>query len=140
MSQKLGFTLLLLTVYSRRLCVLSFHSRSFCSPRRRRCAYHNNCTTKVVLISVPSQYTHFELCVVDILSCGARKRSSACHWPPSSDSNQVTVQLFVNCNCINGLYLVNFPIISSWEFNLPNINWSHENCFRCCDATCFATF
>ena len=34
------------------------------------------------------------------------------------------------------MYPTNSTVLICGDFNLPNINWSIDNCLKCCDTTC----
>jgi hypothetical protein len=44
------------------------------------------------------------------------------------------------CDCISDIYPVNSTVIICGDFNLPNIDWSVDNCLKCCDVTCSGLF
>jgi hypothetical protein len=87
------------------------------------------------------KYSHLELCSIDILSRSSRVRLFVCYRPPSPDSDQTSVRYMRDlCDCINGLYPVNSNSIICGDFNLPNIDWSADNCSKCSDETCSGIF
>jgi exonuclease III len=116
------------------------------------CIFTNNNTTKVICIPVASKFSSLQLCVVDYsgqfssvcvvdLPRGTRLRLFVCYRPPSGDSDPVAVQYLCNMrDCLGGLFPANSSVIICGDFNLPNIDWSVDNCSKCNAATCSGIF
>jgi hypothetical protein len=105
------------------------------------CILANNRTTKVSPIPVPSRYSHLELCVVDLLSRCSRLRLFVFYRPPSCDSDHIAVDYMRElCACISELYPDNSTVILCGDLNLPNIDWSSENCSKSNNSTCSGVF
>jgi hypothetical protein len=104
------------------------------------CILSNNRSTKVSRVSLPTKYSHLELCVVDIVSRN-KIRVFVCYRPPSGDCYQPAVQYVRDlCDCISSLYPANSAVILCGDFNFPNIDWSVNNCLRCSNSTCSGLF
>jgi exonuclease III len=93
------------------------------------CIFTNNNTTKVICIPVPSKFSSLELCVVDLCHVAPGCALFVCYRPPSADSDLAAVQYLCNMrDCLGDLFPANSSVIIFGDFNLPNIDWSVDNC------------
>jgi hypothetical protein len=44
------------------------------------------------------------------------------------------------CDCVDALLPIDSPVLICGDFNLPNIDWSIDNCALCSDSTCDGVF
>ena len=101
------------------------------------CILTCNDSLKVIPVHLPSDFSHLELCIIDIFLNDVKLRLFVCYRPPSGNSDPQAVQYVKDvCNCIVRLFPANSPVIICGDFNLPNIDWSADNCKLCSDSTC----
>jgi hypothetical protein len=103
---------------------------------------NDNCI-KATLVQLPSNFSHLELCTIDILITDAnvKLRRFVCYRPPSSNYDVCALQYVTDlCDCIDKLFPVNSPALICRDFNLPMIDWSLDNCSLCSDSTCSGIF
>lgn len=101
------------------------------------CILTNDSTVRAVAICLPAQFSHCELCVIDILTCTHDSlRLFALYRPPGYNRNDETLNCIVDlCNCIDMLYVPQLTNIICGDFNLPDIDWFIDNCLKCNDFT-----
>jgi hypothetical protein len=105
------------------------------------CILINNNCIKATLVQLPSNFSHLELCTIDIFLADAnvKVRVFVCYRPPSGC---VCALRYVKdlCDCINKLVPVNSPALICGDFNFPSIDWSLDNCSLCSGSTCSGVF
>jgi hypothetical protein len=107
------------------------------------CILTNDNCIKATLVQLPSNFSHLELCTIDILLTDAnvKLRLFVCYRPPSSNYDVCALQYVTDlCDCIDKLFPVNSPALICGDFNLPMIDWSLDNCSLCSDSTCSGIF
>ena len=105
------------------------------------CILTSNATIKATSVAIPSKFLHLELCAVDISFGKVKLRLFVCYRPPSSYTDVYALQYAKDiCTCIDKLFPVDSPVIICGDFNLPNVDWSVDNCSLCCDSTCDGVF
>ena len=106
------------------------------------CILTNNNTVRAIAVSLPLQYKHCEMCVIDVLF-GARDslRLFGLYRPPGYNRNAEALNYAVDLyRCIDFLYVQQQTNIICGDFNLPDIDWSLNNCLRCNDFTVSGLF
>jgi hypothetical protein len=79
-------------------------------------------------VSLPSKYSHVELCTLDILLNEMKLRLFVCYRPPSSNSDPDALQYVKDlCACLDSLFPVNHPVLICSDLNLHNIDWTIDN-------------
>jgi exonuclease III len=105
------------------------------------CILTKSNTVKVTSVSLPSIFTHLEMCVIDILSSDTKTRLFVCYRPTSSNTDLDAVRYITEmCDCLTRLYPPNGAVIICGDFNFPTIDWSTDNCLSCSNSTCTGIF
>src|SRR5664279_1186653 len=105
------------------------------------CVLTNNNTVRAVSVVLPPRFSHVELCALDIICNSTTTRLFNCYRPPSSNRDPDGVKCISDmCNCIDDLYSNNSTVIICGDFNLPDINWSVDNCIKQADFCCSGIF
>jgi hypothetical protein len=101
------------------------------------CIPTRNATIKATPVPITRKFLLVELCAVDVSFREVKLRLLVCYRLPSSNTDVRALQYVQEiCACIDKLFSVYSPVIICGNFNLPNINWSLDNCSLCCDSTC----
>jgi len=106
------------------------------------CILSNNSTVKAVRVSLPPNYTHLEMCVIDIINnASCPIRLFAIYRPPSGNREPDAVQNTRDlCNCIQQMFPAKGTVTLCGDLNFPDIDWSVDNCLKINDFSCSGLF
>lgn len=102
------------------------------------CVFANNDTVRAVRVDLPQNFSHVEMCAIDIVNnvCSPI-RLFVVYRAPSGNREPHAVNYTVELwNCIDSLYPLNGTVVLCGDFNIPSINWSVDNCIKCNDFSC----
>lgn len=102
------------------------------------CVLLNDNTTRAISVSLPVNFSHCELCVVDIIPSNNSNavRLFALYRPPGPNRNADLLKCTDDfCNCIDLMFKPQCTNILCGDFNLPDVNWSANNTLKCNNFT-----
>ena len=99
------------------------------------CILVNNNILHSIPVAIPTQYSHIEICAVDVLNLQSKCRIIVVYRPPSADND---IDGFRYCaglaKCVEHLTSNNHTIVLFGDFNIPKFNdVIQPNSFSCSD-------
>ena len=96
------------------------------------CILTKNNSVKAISVPLPPLSSHIEISVIDLLlpeNATRFARLFAVYRPPGPNRQPDVLKYCTDmCNCIELLFPSNCTSIICGDFNVPDINWNHDNC------------